>query len=119
MAKFLSDGGLAALMNNIKTLLAGKMDKVSAGTAGRLRTSSGTAGVVGELSATVGGVNQPVYINAGVPAAGNTMVATVGDQSGIAGRKTFSSSPQVTISGTARKIYAGFVSGSTLYSYDN
>jgi hypothetical protein len=40
---------------------------ISAGTAGRLRTSSGTVDVLNELNDTIGSPHEPIYLNNGVP----------------------------------------------------
>lgn len=60
---------LQVIWNKIRQLVNAKQNTISAGTNGRLRTSSGTAGTVNELSSTVGSTQLPVYVNAGVPTA--------------------------------------------------
>jgi hypothetical protein len=112
---------LQAVWNKIRSVvnvLNTKQNQIPGGTAGRLRTSSGTAGTLNELSSTVGSTQVPVYILNGVPTQATAVMDTLDEQT-VYGIKRFNSSPRVIISGTDRVVYAGNVSGSTLYLYSN
>ena len=68
-------------IRQLGNVISGKQDKISAGTAGRVRTSSGTLGTLNELSSTVGSATLPIYMNAGVPTAltqANMRIGTIG-----------------------------------------